>query len=108
MKALIIKNRVAQVVKDGEEFPVHSSMQWVACSDQVQAGWIYENNAFTESPEVIAERERKENTEYKRQQEMPSLEQKVEALLDAAVNTNSIKLQDVIAKINEVKEKYPE
>jgi hypothetical protein len=54
MKALVHENRVVQVEEN--EFPVHPSMQWVSCPDEVVAGYAYENGVFIapvpEEPEV--------------------------------------------------------
>jgi hypothetical protein len=45
MKALVHENRVVQVEEN--EFPVHPSMQWITCPDEVVAGYTYENGVFT-------------------------------------------------------------
>ena len=39
MKALIHQNKVVQVA--AESFPVHHSMAWADCPDEVHPGWSY-------------------------------------------------------------------
>lgn len=49
MKALILDDKVIEVAE--KEFPVHESMVWVNCLNNVQAGWTYIKKEF--KPPVI-------------------------------------------------------
>lgn len=48
MLALIHQTKVVQVAS--ESFPVHSSMQWVDCPEDVKAGWSYIDGHFITPP----------------------------------------------------------
>jgi hypothetical protein len=47
MKALILTERVYDIVEDGKEFPVSSEMEWVDCDSTVKNGYLYKDNKFT-------------------------------------------------------------
>jgi len=47
MKALVLKERVYDIVEDGKEFPVSSEMEWVDCDNTVKSGYIFKDNKFT-------------------------------------------------------------
>jgi len=55
MKALIHDGKVVQV--EAEAFPVHKSMRWVDCNQDVAAGWDYDGtfSAPAVAEPVIAE-----------------------------------------------------
>lgn len=48
MKALIFKNEVIQI--EDKEFPVASDLFWKEVDDNVQVGWLYENDEFKPKP----------------------------------------------------------
>ena len=63
MKALILKERVYDIVEDGKEFPVHSEMKWVDCDSTVKDGYVYKDNKFTkpeptQTPEQVLRKQR--------------------------------------------------
>jgi hypothetical protein len=107
MKALVLKSKVVQVVNDGEEFPVHSSMEWVDCEGNVSPGWVRIDNIIQEDPKDIERRALENSDEYKRKQEMPSLEEKIDALLEAVMNNNDVELFALKARIDSINSKYP-
>ena len=51
MKALVFKNKVVDLHKEG--FPVHKDWVWVDCADTVKMGDSYEGGVFT-SPSPTA------------------------------------------------------
>jgi len=61
MKALIFNNKVVDVKET--EFPVHNSMTWVDCEDEVKIGFSYDGSTFTSNEptaeELQAETDRK-------------------------------------------------
>src|SRR6056297_849085 len=83
MKALILDNKVHQVVPDGNEFPVHESMKWIDCAPEVQPGWVLINNVLQKDPTVIAQRKRQESPEEKYKREMPSVQEQLDDLWQA-------------------------
>ena len=50
MLALVLNEKVVQVSE--EEFPVHESMAWVQCLNNVEVGWSYIGNEFTPPPSL--------------------------------------------------------
>lgn len=48
MKALVHENKVVQV--EAQEFPVHPSMQWLDCPEDVKTGWSYIDSQFIAPP----------------------------------------------------------
>lgn len=50
MKALIQGERIAQIVADGDEFPVHSGLTWVECDETITDRHTYSNGAFVAPP----------------------------------------------------------
>ena len=63
MKALILKERVYDIVEDGKEFPVSPEMKWVDCDDAVKDGYLYKDNKFikpspTQTPEQVLRTQR--------------------------------------------------
>jgi len=52
MKALILNNKVVDT--NETEFPVHNSLTWVNCGDEVKIGFSYDGSTFT-SNEPTAE-----------------------------------------------------
>ena len=48
MKALIFENKVIQIEQDEDVFEVHSSMQWVDCSNSVEVDFDYDGTSFSE------------------------------------------------------------
>jgi hypothetical protein len=50
MKALILNNKVVDV--QVTEFPVHNSMTWVDCGDEVKIGFTHSGGVFT-APIVV-------------------------------------------------------
>ena len=61
MKALIFNNKVVDVKET--EFPVHNSMTWVDCGDEVKIEFSYDGSTFTTNEptaeELQAETDRK-------------------------------------------------
>tara|TARA_R110000851_G_scaffold332546_2_gene509016 strand:+ start:264 stop:608 length:345 start_codon:yes stop_codon:yes gene_type:complete len=51
MYALTHKNKVVQVEK--ETFPVHKSLVWVECSEDVRPSWDYLEGVFVAPVEVV-------------------------------------------------------
>jgi len=51
MKALILNNKVVDVKET--EFPVHNSLTWVDCGDEVKMGFTYDNGVFTAPVEYV-------------------------------------------------------
>ena len=107
MKALVFENKVAQVVKDGEEFPVHESMDWIVCDDNASPGWVRIDNVIQEHPKEVEQRALENSDEYKRKQEMPGLEEKIDALLEAVMNNSNAELFALKARIDSINSKYP-
>ena len=61
MKALIFEGRVVDVAET--DFEVHESMVWVDCTDDVKAGFSYDNGTFISNEptaEEVAAAEAKE------------------------------------------------
>ena len=50
MKALIFNNKVVDVQE--AEFPVHNSLTWVDCGDEVKIGFTHNGGVFT-APVVV-------------------------------------------------------
>ena len=46
MKALIQGGRVAQIVADADEFPVHKDLVWVDCNNTVTTEHTYDGASF--------------------------------------------------------------
>ena len=51
MKALIFNNKVVDVQE--AEFPVHNSLTWVNCGDEVKIGFTYNDGVFTARTEYV-------------------------------------------------------
>ena len=62
MKALILTgdSRVCQVENDEDVFPVHSSLQWIDCSDSVTSKHTYVDGQFVDPVEWSDEYQWKE------------------------------------------------
>ena len=98
MKALIFNNRVVDLQENS--FPVHESMMWVDCDNTVETGFTYENGKFTapEKPNLDYTIERKFN--------YPQLADFADAYYWAQKGDNT-KMNEYIAKCDEIKQKYP-
>ncbi len=102
MKALVQGTRVCQIVRDGEEFPVHHELKWVDCDDGVKEEDIYENEAFSKRPEPAL------SPAEKAAQLLPSYEQQLETIclalaqLDPMGSSLSQDAKDLIQKHKDV------
>lgn len=101
MKALIAEGRVAQVEPDENVFPVHPNFVWVDCPENCMPGWEYDGNEFIEPvPEQLSDDELRMN-------EMPSMNEKLDAIFEMLASNNRAKLDEVKAKIDAANAKYP-
>jgi len=53
MKALILNNKVVDT--NETEFPVHKSLTWVNCGNEVKIGFSYDGNTFTSNESTAEE-----------------------------------------------------
>ena len=53
MKALILNNKVVDVKET--EFPVHNSLTWIDCGDEVKIGFSYDGSTFTSHEQTAEE-----------------------------------------------------
>lgn len=98
MKALVLNNQVVDIQEN--EFEVHESMSWVECDNTVEVGYTYENGVFA-APTVGS-------TPYDlaRRMNYPPIVEFVDAYYWSQNGDNS-KMQEYLAKVTEIKNKYP-
>jgi hypothetical protein len=53
MKALIFNNKVVDVKET--EFPVHNSLTWIDCGDEIKIGFSYDGSTFTSNERTAEE-----------------------------------------------------
>lgn len=51
--ALIDNGRVVELTSEDPAGRFHESLNWVACSDEVQIGWLYSSGVFSAAPAVV-------------------------------------------------------
>lgn len=93
MKVLIGKNKQVIEISD-KEFPVHPDLIWVDTMENVQVGQDYINGVFIPIPKI------EKTPQQKRDEQMPAIEHKIDALWDAVANGNNAKLVALKAKID--------
>lgn len=98
MKALVFKDIVVQM--ESKEFPVAKNLTWMDAPDGCEVGWILVDGVLQE-PEIEPI-----PAEEKVRMEMPSLEERINALWDLAVNNDNTKVLEVEAKIQAVYDKH--
>jgi hypothetical protein len=94
MKALISNNEVVDI--QYQEFEVHPSLVWVPCDSSVRTGDKYINGVFT-TPEVMPI-----PYDYARKAEYPPIGDQLDALWKGGAAA-----EDMLARIQEIKNKYP-
>ncbi len=98
MKALLINNKVVDLQQ--ESFEVHESMTWLDCDDTVEVGFTYENGQF------IAPSVGDVPYDLSRRMEYPELQDFADAYYWQQQGDDS-KMKEYLAKITEIKNKYP-
>lgn len=98
MKALIFNNKVVDVQENS--FDVHESMFWVDCGNDVEVDYIYDNGNLVKPPEPIVP------YDIARRMEYPILADFADAYYWAQQGDNT-KMDEYLAKITEIKQKYP-
>lgn len=98
MKALIHNNRVVDISET--TFEVHSDAFWIDASDNVRTGWECVDGVFKEpeSPKL--------NYKQLRSLSYPQLVDFADAYYWAQQGDNT-KMNEYLAKITEIKDKYP-
>lgn len=98
MQALVFNNRVVDI--QPQTFEVHESLTWVECDDTVEVGYTYENGAFIAPDKGIIP------YEVHRRMEYPLLADFADAYYWSQ-NGDNTKMQEYLAKVTEIKNKYP-
>lgn len=98
MKALIFKDMVVQI--EANEFPVAKGLTWMDAPEGCKPGWLLVDGVL-EAPQVTPL-----SAEEKVRIEMPSGEERLEALWDWATNNDNTKVLEVEAKIQAVYDKH--
>ena len=99
MKSLILNNKVVDVKET--EFPVHNSMTWVDCGDDVKIGFSYDDGVFTAPVEDV-----KTYVEV-RQKAYPRFSEFAEAYTEKEIGGDSTKWDEYVTKYNKVKMDNP-
>jgi hypothetical protein len=94
MKALIMGNEVVDIHETG--FDVHSSMFWVDCDDSVETGDQYENGLIFKKVPPPRQYSEERAAEY------PAIRDQLDAIWKGGES-----LEEMRAKIFEIKAKYP-
>ncbi len=92
MRALVLEDQVAQVVADGQEFPVAPPLIWLECPDDCIAGWAYLDGQFS------APAPRKKTPEEELQEKLPTQVEKIDALWEFIGKNDRTKLDAVLVK----------
>lgn len=98
MKALIFNNKVVDVQEN--VFEVHESMTWVDCDNNVDTSYTYENGQFIKPSVAVLDYSIERRVNY------PQLVDFADAYYWAQQGDNT-KMNEYLAKIKEIKEKYP-
>ena len=98
MKALVLNNKVVDLQEN--TFPVHESMEWIDCDNTVETGFTYENGKFIAPGTATLDYSIERRVNY------PQLVDFVDAYYWAQKGDNT-KMNEYIAKCDEIKQKYP-
>lgn len=98
MKALIVSGRVQDIHPTG--FDVADPWYWVDCDETVTYDDLYENGIFTKPVHT------EPTYDYKRRYEYPQLADFADAYYWMQKG-NDTKMNEYLAKITEIKEKFP-
>ena len=88
MKSLILNNKVVDVQE--AEFPVHNSMSWVDCGDEVKIGFSYDGSTFTSNEPTAEEIQAKIDADAQKATDKTNAKAKLiagEALTEAEADT---------------------
>ena len=88
MKSLILYNIVVDVQE--AEFPVHNSMSWVDCGDEVKIGFSYDGSTFTSNEPTAEEIQAKIDADAQKATDKTNAKAKLiagEALTEAEADT---------------------
>jgi len=88
MKALILNNKVVDVQE--AEFPVHNSLTWVNCGDEIKIGFSYDGSTFTSNERTAEEIQAKIDADAQKATDKASAKTKLmagEALTEAEADT---------------------
>ena len=88
MKSLILNNKVVDVQE--AEFPVHNSMSWVECGDEVKIGFSYDGSTFTSNEPTAEEIQAKIDADAQKATDKTNAKAKLiagEALTEAEADT---------------------
>ena len=88
MKSLILNNKVVDVQE--AEFPVHNSLTWVDCGDEVKIGFSYDGSTFTSNEPTAEEIQAKIDADAQKATDKTNAKAKLiagEALTEAEADT---------------------
>lgn len=98
MKALVFRDIVVQM--EDKTFPVHKNMTWMDAPPACEVGWILKDGTLQKSLDNQIPKEQKVRCE------LPSYDERIDALWDIALKGDNTKVLEVEAKIQAVYDKH--